>query len=268
MVSPAAQPAEGPGGGGSAPPAGKSTNPLLASMSEQTRLNLIGERLFPLISQLQPEKAGKITGLLLVGNSVEKLLHLLDDPTDLQASVSQALDVIATSQLPPDFVPSTAGGLPPPPPPSSSDHATTLSLSDIDALLRPEFRELNSRITLLIARIDALSPVASRAVPANGPHPAGGVPPAPPFSYAGVTAGGRGLVPAGRHSVATALGGPPEARGDTWDMSQFAASIQRVFRELDLILPQPPTNLAPTARAAAVALLTGSFAGLLAAVSG
>lgn len=47
----------------------------------------IGERLFPLIQNMHPSLAGKITGMLLeIDNS--ELLHMLESPESLRSKVS------------------------------------------------------------------------------------------------------------------------------------------------------------------------------------
>lgn len=47
---------------------------------------MLGERLFPLIQQMQPELAGKITGMLLEIDNTE-LLHMLESRESLKAKV-------------------------------------------------------------------------------------------------------------------------------------------------------------------------------------
>ncbi len=47
----------------------------------------LGERLFPLIQNMHPSLAGKITGMLLeIDNS--ELLHMLESPESLRSKVS------------------------------------------------------------------------------------------------------------------------------------------------------------------------------------
>ena len=48
---------------------------------------MLGERLFPLIQNMQPELAGKITGMLLEIDNTE-LLHMLESRESLKAKVS------------------------------------------------------------------------------------------------------------------------------------------------------------------------------------
>ena len=58
---------------------------------------MLGERLFPLVQRLQPELAGKITGMLLEMDNGE-LLHLLESPDALRAKIMEALEVLKAHQ--------------------------------------------------------------------------------------------------------------------------------------------------------------------------
>jgi polyadenylate-binding protein len=54
---------------------------------------MLGERLFPLISRMHSDLAGKITGMLLeIDNS--ELLHMLEDHASLKGKVDEAVAVL------------------------------------------------------------------------------------------------------------------------------------------------------------------------------
>jgi len=54
---------------------------------------MLGEKIFPLIARLQPEMAGKITGMMLEMDNSE-LLILLESPEQLKMKVDEALRVL------------------------------------------------------------------------------------------------------------------------------------------------------------------------------
>ena len=80
-------------------PEGALTASALASASPELQKNMIGERLYPLIHQSQPELAGKITGMLLEMDNSE-LLHLLESPEALTAKIDEAIQVLEAHQSP------------------------------------------------------------------------------------------------------------------------------------------------------------------------
>jgi len=91
------QPPPQPGPPQPMPHEGALTASALASASPEMQKNMIGERLYPLIHQSQPELAGKITGMLLEMDNSE-LLHLLESPEALNAKISEALQVLEAHQ--------------------------------------------------------------------------------------------------------------------------------------------------------------------------
>uniref|UniRef100_A0A8C1DN52 Polyadenylate-binding protein n=2 Tax=cellular organisms TaxID=131567 RepID=A0A8C1DN52_CYPCA len=63
----------------------------------QEQKQMLGERLFPLIQNMHPSLAGKITGMLLeIDNS--ELLHMLESPESLRSKVDEAVAVLQAHQ--------------------------------------------------------------------------------------------------------------------------------------------------------------------------
>jgi polyadenylate-binding protein len=69
----------------------------LASATPQEQKQMLGERLFPLIQNMQPDLAGKITGMLLEIDNTE-LLHMLESRESLKAKVEEAIAVLQAHQ--------------------------------------------------------------------------------------------------------------------------------------------------------------------------
>jgi polyadenylate-binding protein len=81
-----------PGAPPQAPPQEMTASSLAAAPPEQQK-QLLGERLFPLISAVEPALAGKITGMLLEMDNGE-LLNLLESPEALNAKIMEAISVL------------------------------------------------------------------------------------------------------------------------------------------------------------------------------
>ncbi|CAF4481410.1 unnamed protein product [Rotaria sp. Silwood2] len=73
------------------------TPAALANATPQEQKQMLGERLFPLIQQMQPDLAGKITGILLEIDNTE-LLHMLQSPESLKAKLEEAIAVLQAHQ--------------------------------------------------------------------------------------------------------------------------------------------------------------------------
>merc|ERR1712167_190632 len=64
----------------------------LANAPPGMQKQMLGEKIFPMISRIHPEMAGKITGMMLEMDNSE-LLMLLESPDQLKAKVDEALRV-------------------------------------------------------------------------------------------------------------------------------------------------------------------------------
>merc|ERR1739844_823181 len=72
---------------------GELTSSMLANADPAMQKQLLGERLFPMVQKEQPELAGKITGMLLEMETTD-ILHLLENQSELQGKISEALEVL------------------------------------------------------------------------------------------------------------------------------------------------------------------------------
>lgn len=69
----------------------------LANASPSDQRTMLGENLYPLVEQLEPEYAAKVTGMLLEMDQTE-VLHLLESPEALKAKVAEAMEVLRNVQ--------------------------------------------------------------------------------------------------------------------------------------------------------------------------
>ncbi|KAH6834344.1 binding protein 2 [Perilla frutescens var. hirtella] len=65
----------------------------LANATPSEQQSMLGVNLYPLVEQLEPEMAGKVTGMLLEMDQTE-VLHLLESPESLRANVVEAMEVL------------------------------------------------------------------------------------------------------------------------------------------------------------------------------
>jgi polyadenylate-binding protein len=79
-------------------PAAGLTAAALASAPPEVQKQMLGERIYPLVYNKEPEQAPKITGMLLEMDSGE-LLHLLESPQQLQEKIAEASHVLKQHQL-------------------------------------------------------------------------------------------------------------------------------------------------------------------------
>ena len=66
---------------------------LLAQANPDQQRMMLGEALYPLVEQLEPSTAGKVTGMLLEMDQSE-VLHLIESPEALRAKVQEAMTVL------------------------------------------------------------------------------------------------------------------------------------------------------------------------------
>ncbi|KAK4158331.1 hypothetical protein C8A00DRAFT_28609 [Chaetomidium leptoderma] len=87
-----APPAGPPGAAGELNASSLLQSQLSATNNSQQQKQILGENLFPKIQAIQPELAGKITGMLLEMDNTE-LVNLLEDESALVAKVNEAMAV-------------------------------------------------------------------------------------------------------------------------------------------------------------------------------
>ncbi|CAF3666700.1 unnamed protein product [Rotaria socialis] len=73
------------------------TSAALANAALEEQKQMLGERLFPLIQQMHPDLAGKITGMLLEIDNTE-LLHMLESRESLKSKVEETIAVLQAHQ--------------------------------------------------------------------------------------------------------------------------------------------------------------------------
>merc|ERR1719482_1611881 len=78
---------------GGMPQMGQSAASTLANAPPGMQKQMLGEKIFPMISRIHPEMAGKITGMMLEMDNSE-LLMLVESPDQLKAKVDEALRVL------------------------------------------------------------------------------------------------------------------------------------------------------------------------------
>lgn len=78
---------------GPAPPTQPLTIEMLTNATPEQQKQMLGERLFPLVAEMQPKLGPKITGMLLDMENTE-ILHLLESPESLTGSIEEAVVVL------------------------------------------------------------------------------------------------------------------------------------------------------------------------------
>jgi len=63
-------------------------------LDPEEQKNMLGERLYFLISKPQPALAGKITGMILDSSTVDEIMHLIEDNKALDEKIDEALKVL------------------------------------------------------------------------------------------------------------------------------------------------------------------------------
>lgn len=67
---------------------------MLAAYSPEDQKTILGDQLYPLIEKLNPELAGKITGMILDSSSKEEMLELINNNQSLSVKVEEAVKVL------------------------------------------------------------------------------------------------------------------------------------------------------------------------------
>merc|ERR1719163_2530406 len=67
----------------------------LAAAPPQVQKQMIGEKLYPMIAKIQPELAGKVTGMMLEMDNSE-LLILLESEQQMKSKVDEAMRVLSS----------------------------------------------------------------------------------------------------------------------------------------------------------------------------
>ncbi|KAL6603877.1 hypothetical protein ACP70R_044238 [Stipagrostis hirtigluma subsp. patula] len=78
-------------------PPSKNLTTALASADPKQQLQILGEKLYPLVEQLERAHASKVTGMLLEMDKTE-VLHLIESPEALRQKVCEAMDVLRRSK--------------------------------------------------------------------------------------------------------------------------------------------------------------------------
>merc|ERR1719359_1460930 len=86
-----------PGGQPAPAPAGPIQTSSLANAPLGMQKQMLGEKIFPMISRIHPEMAGKITGMMLEMDNSE-LLMLVESPDQLKAKVDEAMRVLSSTR--------------------------------------------------------------------------------------------------------------------------------------------------------------------------
>merc|ERR1719240_1843355 len=77
--------------------AGAANPSSLANAPPGMQKQMLGEKIFPMISRIHPEMAGKITGMMLEMDNSE-LLMLIESPDQLKSKVDEALRVLSSGR--------------------------------------------------------------------------------------------------------------------------------------------------------------------------